>query len=79
LLGKYGGESSITKLAIRALSHTYVVDRIFAARVRGKDHAYTSANLSVLPALADLSADIRASDREYADQAKALTRRRAVA
>jgi len=73
-LAKLGGESPIAKLAIKALSHTYVVDRIFAAHLRGKTHAYTSANLSEMPTLEDLSADIRANDREYLDYVSALER-----
>ena len=73
-LAKLGEAAPITKLAIKALSHTYVVDRIFAAHMRGKDHAYTSANLSELPTLGDLSADLRASDREYVDYVVALER-----
>ena len=60
-----GTDSPITKLAIKALSHTYAVDRIFAAHLRRKDHAYTSANPSELPTLESLSADLRASDHEY--------------
>src|SRR5262245_39430709 len=71
-LARLGGESPITQLAIKALSHSYVVDRIFAAHVRGKGHAYTSANLSEMPALEDLSADIRSSDREYVGYVSAL-------
>jgi uncharacterized damage-inducible protein DinB len=47
-LAKLGDESPITQLAIKALSHTYVVDRIFAAHLRRKEHAYTSPNLSQL-------------------------------
>jgi uncharacterized damage-inducible protein DinB len=54
------------------LSHTYVVDQIFAAHLRRKDHAYASANLSQMPRLEDLSADIRTSDREYVDYVSAL-------
>ena len=73
-LARLGEDSPITKLAIKALSHTYVVDRIFAAHVRGKKHAYTSANLSELPTLEDLSSDIRGSDREYVDYVSALGR-----
>jgi uncharacterized damage-inducible protein DinB len=69
-----GGASPITSLAIKALSHTYVVDRIFAAHVRRKDHAYASPNLSDLPTLEDLSADLRASDREYVAYVAALDR-----
>ena len=64
-LAKLGSASPITPLAIKALSHTYVVDRIFAAHLRRKNHAYASANLSEMPRLEDLSADLRASDREY--------------
>ena len=77
-LARLGAEAPITKLAIKALSHTYVVDRIFAAHVRGEDHAYTSANLSEMPTLQDLSADIRASDREYVDYVAALGREQLV-
>ena len=71
-LARLGAESPITGLAIKALSHTYVVDQIFAAHLRGKSHAYTSANLSELPTLAELSADIRISDRQYVDYVAAL-------
>ncbi len=34
------------EIAIRVLSHTYVVDRIFAANMTGAEHEYTSANTS---------------------------------
>jgi uncharacterized damage-inducible protein DinB len=73
-LAKLDAEVPATKLAIKALSHTYVVDRIFAAHMRREDHTYTSANLSEMPTLADLSADIRASDREYVEYVAALDR-----
>jgi uncharacterized damage-inducible protein DinB len=73
-LARFGSETQITKLAIKALSHSYVVDRIFAAHLRREDLAYTSANLSQLPTLEDLSADIRASDQEYIDYVSALDR-----
>lgn len=71
-LSKLGVDSPITKLAIKALSHTYVVDQIFAAHLRRKAHSYTSANLSQMPSLEDLSADIRRSDQEYVDYVSAL-------
>lgn len=71
-LAKLGGESPITALAIKALSHSYVVDRIFAAHLRRTAHPYTSANLSEMPTLEDLSADVRRSDREYIDYVSAL-------
>ena len=73
-LAKLGGESPITGLAIKALSHSYVVDRIFVAHMRRKAHAYTSANLSEMPTLDELSADIRKSDQEYVDYVSALDR-----
>jgi uncharacterized damage-inducible protein DinB len=66
--------SPIPGLAIKALSHSYVVDRIFAAHMRRKAHAYTSANLSEMPTLEDLSEDIRKGDREYIDYVSALDR-----
>ena len=73
-LARIGEEVPMTKLAIKALSHSYVVDRIFAAHMRRKQHAYASANLSEQPMLRDLSADIRASDREYVDYVATLDR-----
>jgi uncharacterized damage-inducible protein DinB len=73
-LAGIGGESRIMPLAIKALSHTYVVDQIFAAHLRRKPHSFTSANLSQMPNLRDLSTDIRAGDREYVDYASTLDR-----
>jgi uncharacterized damage-inducible protein DinB len=73
-LAKLGEAAPVTKLAIKALSHSFVVDQIFAAHLRGRSHAYTSANLSELPTLAALSADIRAGDREYVDYVAQLGR-----
>lgn len=71
-LATLDAESNAVGLAIKALSHSYVVDRIFAAHLRRKPHAYVSANLSELPTLDDLSADIRKSDREYVDYVSTL-------
>ena len=68
------GASPITGLAIKALSHTHVVDQIFAAHMTRQSHTYTSANLSALPTLEELSADIRRSDREYIDYVSTLDR-----
>jgi len=73
-LAKLGGESPITGLALKALSHSYIVDRIFAAHLRREAHAYTSANSSEMRTLEDLSADIRKSDREYVDYVSTLER-----
>jgi uncharacterized damage-inducible protein DinB len=73
-LARLGDASPITGLAIKTLSHSYVVDRIFAAHMRREPHAYTSANLSEMPALEELSADIRTSDRAYIDYVSTLDR-----
>lgn len=64
-LAQLGDGSPVTALAIQALGHTYVVDRIFAAHLRRTPHGYTSANPVELPTLENLSAAIRGSDREY--------------
>jgi uncharacterized damage-inducible protein DinB len=66
-LAELGHDSLIPGLAIKALSHTYVVDRIFIAHMTRKAHAYSSTNLSELPTLEDLSADMRKNDRDYID------------
>ncbi len=71
-LAGLGAGSPITALSVRALSHSYIVDRIFAAHLRGIAHGYASANASEMPALEYLSADIRKSDREYIDYVSSL-------
>lgn len=53
--------------AIRLLSHTYVVDRIFAAHLDGGTHAFTASNTPQTPALEALHAAVADSDRWYAD------------
>ncbi|MEI7037604.1 DinB family protein [Fulvimonas yonginensis] len=65
ILAGLGSDSPVTGPAIRALSHSYVVDRIFAAHLRRRAHAYICANLSEMPTLEELSQEIRESDREY--------------
>ncbi len=60
-------DSDVRSLAIRALSHSHVVDRIFAAHLRRRSHAYASANLEQLPPLGELAREIRATDQEYVD------------
>jgi uncharacterized damage-inducible protein DinB len=71
-LAKLGSTSPVAGLALKALSHTHVVDRIFAAHMRRMDHGYASANLSEMPTLEELAADIRSSDREYVGYVDAL-------
>ena len=55
--------SPAKEIAIAVLSHTYAVDRIFAAHLTGTEHGYTSANTSQAPSLEGLSATIKASDQ----------------
>lgn len=64
-LARIGNRAPVSDLAIKALSHSYIVDRIFAAHLRGEQHGYQSANLEEMPTLEQLSRDIRASDQEY--------------
>jgi uncharacterized damage-inducible protein DinB len=71
-LAAVGNGSSITGLAVKALSHTYVVDRIFAAHLRREAHAYASANLDEMPTLEALSDDIRKSDRDFIEYVSTL-------
>lgn len=71
-LAALGGASPTTGLAIKALSHSYVVDQIFAAHMRRRAHAYTSSNLREMPTPEALSADIRRNDLEYIDYVSAL-------
>ena len=66
-LATLGAASPISLLGIKALSHTYVVDRIFAAHLRRQQHAYTSANQLEMPSLQELSNALRASDQEYVE------------
>ena len=74
VLATLGGESPIAGLAIKALSHSYIVDRIFAAHLRRRPHTYASASPSEMPTLEALSANIRKSDQEYVDYVMALDR-----
>ena len=64
-LAQIGMAAPVGDLAIKALSHSYIVDRIFAAHLRGEQHGYQSANLDDVPTLEQLARDIRASDQEY--------------
>ena len=73
-LAKLGGGAQVTKLAIKALSHSHIVDRIFLAHLRNARHSYPSANPIDLPELDQLAADIRATDREYLDYVSTLDR-----
>lgn len=73
-LAGLGDDSPITGLAIKALSHSHAVDRIFAAHMQGRVHHYMTTNPEPLPSLEVLSAEIRRSDREYLDYVPSLDR-----
>jgi len=68
----FDNASPAKEIAIRVLSHTYVVDRIFAANLTGTEHRYTSANTSQTPSLEELSATIKTSDQWYIDYVSLL-------
>jgi uncharacterized damage-inducible protein DinB len=72
VLAALGEESPVTGLAIKALSHSYIVDRIFAAHLRREAHPHSSANASEMPPLDVLAPDLRRSDQEYIDYVTTL-------
>jgi uncharacterized damage-inducible protein DinB len=64
---QFDDASPAREIAIRVLSHTYAVDRIFAANLTGTEHGYTSPNPSLAPSLEELSEAIGKSDQWYID------------
>ena len=58
---------------IRLMYHIYVVDRIFAAHLRGEPHGYAATNTPETPTLAELRDAVLASDRGYLELVDALT------
>jgi uncharacterized damage-inducible protein DinB/putative sterol carrier protein len=64
--------SPAKEIAIRVLSHTYVVDRIFAANLTGAEREYTSANKREAPTLEELSGATKTSDQWYIDYVSRL-------
>ena len=73
-LAGLGDESPVVHLAVKALNHSYVVDRIFDAHMNGKPHPYASTNPDEVPTLEDLSTRMRASDKAYVDHVSTLDR-----
>lgn len=59
--------------AIRLLNHIHVVDRIFAAHLRGEPHGYAATNTPETPTLDALRSAARETDRWFEDQAGTLT------
>jgi uncharacterized damage-inducible protein DinB/putative sterol carrier protein len=64
--------SPAKEIAIRVLSHTYVVDQIFAANLTGAEHGYASANKTEAPTLEELSGAIKTGDQWYIDYVSRL-------
>lgn len=71
-LARLGDEPRVINPAIKALAHSHVVDRIFAAHMQQSAHSYPSTNPDELPTLEILSATIRASDQEYVEYVSTL-------
>ncbi|MBB4250194.1 DinB family protein [Rhizobium sp. BK008] len=59
--------SDAFRSALRVLNHAHLVDRIFVANLQGLGHTYAASWSSETPPLAQLSADIRDTDRWYID------------
>lgn len=58
--------------AIRLLNHLYVVDRIFAAHLLGREHGHVATNTADTPTLDALHAAVAESDRWYAEYVAGL-------
>jgi uncharacterized damage-inducible protein DinB len=61
-----------SRLAIRLLNHTYVVDQIFSAHLQGKPHSYVGTNTVETPTLEALRASVTSSDGWLLSYAKSL-------
>ncbi|MGZ2500990.1 putative damage-inducible protein DinB [Rhizobium beringeri] len=59
--------------ALRVLNHAHLVDRIFVANLQRQDHSYAASWSSEAPPLAQLSSDIRETDRWYIDYTSRIT------
>ncbi len=68
----FEGASPAREIALRVLSHTYAVDRIFAANMTGAEHGYSSPNPGNAPALEELAVGITSSDQWYLDYVSSL-------
>jgi uncharacterized damage-inducible protein DinB len=66
-------QSDELRSALRVLNHAHLVDRIFAANLQRLDHSHAASWSSEAPALAQLSSDIRDTDRWYIDYTSRIT------
>ena len=58
---------------IRLMNHIHIVDRIFAAHLRGEPHGYAATNTPETPALDTLCSSVRETHGWFVEQAGALT------
>lgn len=61
------------KIALRLISHYYVVSRIFAGHLQGIPHGFTSDNLEETPALHELRTAVSSSDQWYLDYLRTVS------
>ena len=59
--------------AIRLMNHIHVVDKIFAAHLRGEPHGFAATNTLETPTLEALRVAVRETDRWFIERAGALT------
>lgn len=59
--------------AMRTLNHIHVVDRIFAAHLRGEAHGYTATNTPETPTLDELRRAVAECDAWYVGYTRSLT------
>ncbi|KQW35130.1 DinB family protein [Rhizobacter sp. Root404] len=75
VVGQLDAEAHATErhAIVRLLNHIHVVDRIFAAHLRGEAHGYAATNTPETPELDALREAVRASDQGYLELVDALT------
>jgi uncharacterized damage-inducible protein DinB len=62
-----------TREALRVLNHAHIVDRIFAAHLEKRAHAYETNWIDDAPPIAQLSSGMRDTDRWYIDYVSRLS------
>jgi uncharacterized damage-inducible protein DinB len=61
------------RTCIRTLNHIYVVDRLFRAHLNGEPNPFEATNTKATPLLAQLRADVEATDAWYQSYVSSLT------
>jgi uncharacterized damage-inducible protein DinB len=65
--------ADVLRTMVRTLNHIHVVDRIFAAHLRGEPHGYEGTNTTETPTQAALRASVAEVDAWYVDYSRAIT------